>query len=921
MGGSQSQSKKAAGTHSSAKNSSRQNSDSEGQFGTPEVQTPIHVSLKEPVVLEDYNANGTAGLPEDDSQLISGAGELHEILDQNSNRNEVQPASSLSNAPGKDINEQEESFDALNNLTDAHEPKMLRPLSLKLTGDAVVMSEGVKEAHQGQLCNGQTDSEPVAIHEKVEPPPSTVREVLNQANLSKAEVTSDDDIEILVPKVSYGFDPDRYDDNFNPFLSGGSRLRNSPPLCPPAVTTKDPTTIPQYSPTWEDPVTTQERSTSMQKYLAAARDNPSAVWEDPNAVQEDPTNLMEVPVNMCECPISPQDSTATRENSSTSQENPTATQEFPSMTQEDSATTWESTNSIKANLISAQEDPTVNHKDSTTAHEDLITTREDPIGAREDPLSSQENLVSASEDPTTGEAKPIKLEFGLTEEGVGRETKRPAPRKLGKKPGSKLLAPRKLRTKAAETAPALTAAQTAPALTAAQTAPALTAAQTAPALTAAQSSEQAAVAKSSYSSNPSDWDDPNFNPFGSKAKMSNSPTLTKGSNNFNPEEFDETQDPFKPSKTIAEDSISKVASPEGKLADEPAKHKLELPLEDEQRKGRQSPRKTKSRIITNACKVEKYEDQSLVLDVCDQEGAVVTTAPSASQRVSRATDEEKLASTVKGESENDLSPSPALKSTRPRSFEPQMKTENSLELKDSCVLSKEQPDPQTTELTTGSEGPVKESPLLSSVSISEADKAAVLALIREEIIAKEMEAGQWKRKYDQSRDEVGEMRMIVAEYEKTVAQMIEDEQRTSQTSQRSIQQLTAERDQALADLNSVERSLSDLFRRYENMKTVLEGFKKNEEVLKKCAQEYLLRVKQEEQRYQALKLHAEEKLNSANEEIALVRSKASSEGIALNASLRKEQMRVESLEQALHQKNQEVEELTKICDELIAKLG
>ena len=35
----------------------------------------------------------------------------------------------------------------------------------------------------------------------------------------------------------------------------------------------------------------------------------------------------------------------------------------------------------------------------------------------------------------------------------------------------------------------------------------------------------------------------------------------------------------------------------------------------------------------------------------------------------------------------------------------------------------------------------------------------------------------------------------------------------------------------------------------------------NEEVLKKCAQEYLSRVKQEEQRYQTLKLHAEEKLD------------------------------------------------------------
>lgn len=35
----------------------------------------------------------------------------------------------------------------------------------------------------------------------------------------------------------------------------------------------------------------------------------------------------------------------------------------------------------------------------------------------------------------------------------------------------------------------------------------------------------------------------------------------------------------------------------------------------------------------------------------------------------------------------------------------------------------------------------------------------------------------------------------------------------------------------------------------------------NEEVLKKCAQEYLSRVRKEEQRYQALKIHAEEKLD------------------------------------------------------------
>uniref|UniRef100_A0A3Q2E1T0 Transforming acidic coiled-coil containing protein 1 n=1 Tax=Cyprinodon variegatus TaxID=28743 RepID=A0A3Q2E1T0_CYPVA len=251
-----------------------------------------------------------------------------------------------------------------------------------------------------------------------------------------------------------------------------------------------------------------------------------------------------------------------------------------------------------------------------------------------------------------------------------------------------------------------------------------------------------------------------------------------------------------------------------------------------------------------------------------------------------ATDEEKLAGTVGGKSEKEQNETSKLKS-----------------------------------LTEGSEVQKTGSQVLDSICITEAEKQAVLTLIREEIIAKEAETQDWKKKYEQCKQEVDEMRKIVAEYEKTIAQMIEDEQRNNVNFQKALHAVTVEKDAALADLNSVERSLSDIFRRYENMKSTLEGFKKNEEVLKKCAQDYLARVKQEEQRYQTLKLHAEEKLDKANEEIAQVRTKASSETMALSASLRKEQMRNESLEQALQQKNQEIEELTKICDELIAKMG
>ncbi|XP_010631047.1 transforming acidic coiled-coil-containing protein 2 isoform X1 [Fukomys damarensis] len=209
----------------------------------------------------------------------------------------------------------------------------------------------------------------------------------------------------------------------------------------------------------------------------------------------------------------------------------------------------------------------------------------------------------------------------------------------------------------------------------------------------------------------------------------------------------------------------------------------------------------------------------------------------------------------------------------------------------------------------------------ASLLFQQPDLDSALQVARAEVLTKEREVSEWKDKYEESRREVMEMRKIVAEYEKTIAQMIEDEQREKSVSHQTVQQLVLEKEQALADLNSVEKSLADLFRRYEKMKEVLEGFRKNEEVLKKCAQEYLSRVKKEEQRYQALKVHAEEKLDRANAEIAQVRGKAQQEQAAYQASLRKEQLRVDALERTLEQKNKEIEELTKICDELIAKMG
>uniref|UniRef100_UPI00398F727E transforming acidic coiled-coil-containing protein 1 isoform X2 n=1 Tax=Pristiophorus japonicus TaxID=55135 RepID=UPI00398F727E len=544
------------------------------------------------------------------------------------------------------------------------------------------------------------------------------------------------------------------------------------------------------------------------------------------------------------------------------------------------------------------------------------------------PPAHRRRSPEAATGPQVGEAglqtepkgSALKLEFDFSDDKENAEHRLPAPKKAGKKLGSKLSG------KKARAGVAKPAAAAAPPMEKDAGCP-------------SANLDDIPIPKMSYNLDSSQWDDPNFNPFGGCSALQNSPT--KASCKFDPDRLDGAVDPFKPSKTLADGSEA-LAPPEPATDGNGLANPEGAP--DDEKAAKASPKKTRPRVITNACRVKKYENQSLVLDVCQQDAVPLEASdvPDLAHRERHATDEEKLASTTSGTQKHGCAEGKAEVEEDTEYFEcssllaaackPEFAAPSE-GLDKSKEFDQEQLVPLSPQISEPgmccSESMLSFKALLSEMegavcdelSSMQADKTAVLSLIREEIVAKEIEANEWKQKYEESRQEVIEMRKIVAEYEKTIAQMIEDEQKNKMASQTSMQQLITERDQALADLNSVERSLSDLFRRYENMKGVLEGFKKNEEVLKKCAQDYLARVKQEEQRYQALKLHAEEKLDKANEEIAQVRAKANAEGAAMQASLRKEQMKVDSMDRTIQQKNQEIEELTKICDELIAKLG
>uniref|UniRef100_A0A8C9PTJ9 Transforming acidic coiled-coil containing protein 3 n=1 Tax=Spermophilus dauricus TaxID=99837 RepID=A0A8C9PTJ9_SPEDA len=209
--------------------------------------------------------------------------------------------------------------------------------------------------------------------------------------------------------------------------------------------------------------------------------------------------------------------------------------------------------------------------------------------------------------------------------------------------------------------------------------------------------------------------------------------------------------------------------------------------------------------------------------------------------------------------------------------------------------------------------PLSVGPIVDVLQYSQRDLDAAVSATQEENL-------ELKSRCEELRVKNLEMGKVMDGFEGLVCQAMEEAQKQKELAKAEIQKVLKERDQLTMDLNSMEKSFSDLFKRFEKQKEVLEGYRKNEESLKKCVEDYIVRIEKESQRYQALKAHAEEKLGLANEEITQVRSKAQAEALAYQASLRKAQMQIHSLEKTVEQKTKENDELTRICDDLISKM-
>ncbi|XP_058471158.1 transforming acidic coiled-coil-containing protein 3 [Solea solea] len=504
------------------------------------------------------------------------------------------------------------------------------------------------------------------------------------------------------------------------------------------------------------------------------------------------------------------------------------------------------------------------------------------------PSTTTAKAPAAESQPDVAPVKegPVKLEFNFDDGGEVKQ-RRP-PKKFGKRPpGAK--------SKDANPAPAVeTPIET---------------------LAKPDASDEVPVPKGSYSFDIDKFDDPNFNPFGTKVSMDNSPMCSKKPSPVRMEAAIPEQ--------MEKEAVSpacdepRLAAPDRDIGTVPSLPEFSGLCQPEQKSEAALFDFTDSFVPGTAFMGSDFDGQ---MDYLEQFGSS-NFKESALRKQSLYLKFDPLLreSPKKSAAGPTHVPRPAAFSSRLEA--PQMTEKEATHRPrdyDFKLIDAAAPTPVFKNLVPAFPQLANaEDSIIEVLKYSQKDMDAIVARVQAE--GKENEE-RWCAKYKNLLDDGQEMRKRLAEYELLMAKMKDDQEKDKGVAQMRLDEALLEKEQVASDLNSMERSCSELFKRLQKYKDMIEGYKKNEENLKAGAQSCIARIQKEEQRYQTLKAHADEKIACANQEISAVQSRYKAEVSALQAQLRREQLKVQSLDQTLDQKEKEVEELTKLCDELITKV-
>lgn len=193
--------------------------------------------------------------------------------------------------------------------------------------------------------------------------------------------------------------------------------------------------------------------------------------------------------------------------------------------------------------------------------------------------------------------------------------------------------------------------------------------------------------------------------------------------------------------------------------------------------------------------------------------------------------------------------------------------------------------------------------------------------IKEEIAMRELLEQDHKEKMECLRKENLNMKQVVAQYEKTIVDLTENSHHNHMFNEETLSETVRAKEQLQQELSTAEQNLVDAYKRIDKLKRAVDTFKQNEEDLKQSCNEFQIKLKRSEERYQKLKQHAAEKVESANIEISKVRKQKEIDLAGVQAALKKAQSKIHSLEQEVQQKVRENAEYAQICDDLIKKVS
>lgn len=165
-----------------------------------------------------------------------------------------------------------------------------------------------------------------------------------------------------------------------------------------------------------------------------------------------------------------------------------------------------------------------------------------------------------------------------------------------------------------------------------------------------------------------------------------------------------------------------------------------------------------------------------------------------------------------------------------------------------------------------------------------------------------------------------QMSIVMEEYEKTISSLIEEQQHDRVVNQETLGKVTSERDQALNHLSNMESSFNDLLTKYEKCKSVILETKEREKMYEQKLAEYEAAVNKYEELYGTLKQVTSEALSKANETLENLKKNYNIEVTKLNATVKKHEITIASLQESLVQKTRDNEEIMRLYDQLISEV-